>query len=255
MANMMDISRAALVIMATAGVIVFNWLAAFGYINGTTPDIISSRYPTILTPAGYAFSIWSLIYVGLIAFSIYQALPKNLEKFRGIRTVYIFSCLLNCAWIYSWHHEMILACLGIIIALLATLLFINIRLKNGGSYAEYWAAEAPFSIYSGWVTAAAIINFTIALGSLGVTVSGPGATVLGVICILVAAGLGIVGRIKLTNYLYPLAIAWTLTAIAVKQSGKTLIVTAAAVGVVACLITACTFVLNLNSSTSTNESR
>ena len=159
MANKTDISRAVLVIIATAGVIVFNWLAALGYINHTAPDVISYLHPTIITPAGYAFSIWSLIYIGLIAFSIYQALPKNLERFRGIRTVYIFSCLLNCAWIYSWHHEMLLACLGIIIALLATLLFINIKVRNGESYTEYWTVSAPFGIYFGWVTAAAIINF------------------------------------------------------------------------------------------------
>lgn len=247
MANKTDISRAALVVVATVGMIVFNWLAAFGYINGTTPDVISNKYPTIITPAGYAFSIWSLIYFGLIVFSIYQALPKNLERYRSIRTVYIFSCLLNCAWIYFWHHETILACLIVIIALLATLLFINIKLKNGQSYTEYWAVEAPFGIYFGWVTAAAIINFVVVLGTLGVTVSGPGATLLGVVCILLAAALGIIGRVKLTSYLYPFAIAWALTAIGVKQSGQTLIVTAAAVGMIACLIAACSFVMNLHS--------
>jgi hypothetical protein len=247
MANKADISRAALVIVATTGVIVFNWLAALGYINDTAPAVISYLYPTIITPAGYAFSIWSLIYVGLIAFSIYQALPQNLERFRGIRTVYIFSCLLNCAWIYSWHHEMLLACLGIILALLATLLFINIKVRNGESYTDYWAVSAPFSLYFGWVTAAAIVNFAVAAGSLGMTVSGPGATLLGVICILLAAALGVIVRSRLSNYLHPLAIAWALTAIAVKQSGQTLIVAAAAVGTVACLIAACTFVLNLHS--------
>lgn len=247
MANKTDISRAALVVIATVGMIVFNWLAAFGYINDITPQVVSARYPTIITPAGYAFSIWSLIYFALIVFSIYQALPKNLTKFRVIRTVYIFSCLLNCAWIYFWHREMVLACLVIIIALLATLLFINIRLKIGQSYAEYWAAEAPFGIYFGWVTAAAIVNFVIVLGTRGVTVSGPGATVLGVICILAAAVLGVIGRVKLTNYLYPFSIAWALTAIGVKQSGQTLIVSAAAVGTIACLIAACSFVMNLHS--------
>jgi hypothetical protein len=235
------------VIIATAGVIVFNGLAALGYINNTAPDVVSYLHPTIVTPAGYAFSIWSLIYVGLIAFSIYQALPKNLERFRGTRTVYIFSCLLNCAWIYAWHHEMMLACLGIILALLATLLFINIRVRNGESYTEYWAVSAPLSLYFGWVTAAAIVNFAVAAGSFGLTVSGAGATLFGIICILAAAALGIIVRAKLTNYLYPLAIAWALTAIGVKQSGQTLIVVAAALGTVACLIAACTFVLNLHS--------
>jgi len=57
-------------------------------------------------------------------------------------------------------------------------------------------------------------------------------------------------RVKLTNYFYPLAVAWALTAIAVKQSGQTLLVSAAAFGVIACLIASLSFVMNLNSSES-----
>src|SRR6185436_13362776 len=93
-----------LLMLATIATIVYNALAATGYVNGITPAEISDRLPTIITPAGYAFSIWSLIYVGLIAFSVYQALPANLSRFRVQRNLYIVSCLLNCAWIYFWHH-------------------------------------------------------------------------------------------------------------------------------------------------------
>jgi translocator protein len=253
----MDRSRPILVILATIGVIAFNWLAAVGRVNNVTPEAISAKYPTVITPAGYAFSIWSLIYFGLIVFSIYQALPKNLEKFRSIRTVYILSCVLNCAWIYAWHGEMILICLAVIAMLAASLLFIDLRLKNNLSYGDYWAANVPFGIYFGWVTAAMIVNSVIALGVLGVDVSGPAATWVGVIAVLIAAAIGVFVRVKLIDYFFPLAIAWALTGIGVKQSGKTLIVSAAAVGVVACLIATCSFVMNLNSSISpkagTNE--
>ena len=87
--------RATLVIVATIATIAFNGLAAAGLVNGVTPDVISDKYPTILTPAGYAFSIWSLIYLGMAAFSVYQFLPANLVRFRPVRSLYIFSCLLN----------------------------------------------------------------------------------------------------------------------------------------------------------------
>ena len=53
--------RAALVVVATIGTVIFNGFAATGLVNGVTPDVISDKYPTILTPASYAFSIWSLI--------------------------------------------------------------------------------------------------------------------------------------------------------------------------------------------------
>ena len=64
-----DKFRAALVLAATLGTIAFNWLAAVGRIGGVTPDEVSAKFPTPITPAGYAFSIWSLIYVGLLVFS------------------------------------------------------------------------------------------------------------------------------------------------------------------------------------------
>src|SRR5688572_22486589 len=93
--NGTDRMRSILVLAATIGVIVFNWLAATGRLGSDT-GAISDKYPTMLTPAGYAFSIWSLIYLGIIAFSIYQMLPANLSRFRSVRSFYIFSCALNC---------------------------------------------------------------------------------------------------------------------------------------------------------------
>ena len=246
----MDRPRSILVIIATLGVIVFNWFAASGRINNITPEALSAKYPTVITPAGYTFAIWSLIYLGLIVFSIYQALPANLAKFRKMRTVYIFTCFLNCGWLYLWHYDMVLPAFGVIGVLLAALLLINIKLKETGSYAEYWAAAAPFAIYFGWVTAAAIVNFGVVLYSLGYQMPGNSGILFGSVCLLFAAAIGIFVRVKLTNYLFPMSIAWALTGIAVKQSGKTLLVSAAAVGTVACLIAACSFVMNLNSSIS-----
>src|SRR4051812_41931885 len=124
--NFQDRMRAVLVIIATAGTIVFNGLAATGHVNGVTPEVISDRYPTVVTPAGYAFTIWTLIYVGIVAFSVYQILGANLRRFRPVRSLYIFSCLLNCGWIFFWHREQIGVCLVFILALLATLFVILI---------------------------------------------------------------------------------------------------------------------------------
>lgn len=215
-----------------------------GRIGGVTPSEISDRYPTPITPAGYAFSIWSVIYIGMIAFSIYQLLPANAERFRRIRSLYILTCALNCGWIYMWHSDQIAICLVLIFLLAACLFLINLDLKQTNGPQEYWLAKAPFSIYFGWVTAATLVNFAILLVHLEMSVS----TGLGIGLILLAATLGVIIRIKLVNYLYPIAIAWALTAIGVKQSGQTLIVVAAALGTVACLIAALSFVVGLPST-------
>jgi len=239
--------RSFLVLAATIGVIAFNWLAATGRLGTDTAEI-SAKYPTLVTPAGYAFSIWSLIYVGLLAFSIYQLLPANLARFRAVRSFYIFSCALNCAWLYFWHRDQIIICFVIILALAATLLLISRQLKDPESLRDTWFAKEPFGLYFGWVTAAALVNFAIMLKFLKVELSPTTGTIMAVSLIILVAVIAVLVRYKLTTSLYPLAVAWALTATAVKQSGQTLIVTAAAFGVIACLIASMSFVMNLRSS-------
>ena len=236
-----------MVLAATIGTIAFNSLASMGYVNGVTPADISDKYPTAITPAGYAFSIWSLIYLGLVVFSIYQLLPANIGRFGPIRSAYILSAALNCAWIFFWHSDQIAISFVIIAALLGTLVFINYRLKETRSFAEAAAAKAPFGLYLGWLSAATLVNLVIMLKYLRMDVS-PYENALGAGLILLAAFFGVLIRIKFVNYLVPLAVAWALTGIAVKQSGKTLIVSAAAVGVVACLIAVLSFVVTLKGS-------
>ncbi|MBK8464978.1 MAG: tryptophan-rich sensory protein [Chloracidobacterium sp.] len=249
-ANSRDRMRAVLVIVATIGTIWFNFLAATGSVNGVTPDVISDKYPNILTPAGYAFSIWSLIYLGIVAFSIYQFLGANLVRFRAIRSLYIFSCLLNCGWIYFWHRDQIAICLVFIFALLATLFLMLILFRRSEASGGTLFTKVPFGIYAGWVTAASLVNFVIFLKYEGVELSNFAWNLLGAVLIIFAALIAILVRAKLKNYVYPIAVAWALTAIAVKQGGNTSILVAAAIGVVSCLVTAGSVVVDLKDSSS-----
>lgn len=248
MSNNSERIKQFLVIIATVGVIFFNWLAASGRLGGMETGAISDKYPTLITPAGYAFAIWSLIYVGLIAFSVYQALPKNAGKFSDLRRIYILSCAANCAWLYFWHQEMLAVCVAVIFILLGTLAFINVKLKTTAALADFWLVKFPFGLYFGWVTTAAILNAAIALVYLKVQMSSSIAVFSGAALILTATILGVIIRFQLNNVFYPLAIAWALTAIAVKQSGQTLIVASAAVGVIVLLIAALSFLVNIKSS-------
>jgi hypothetical protein len=242
--------RQILVILATVGTIIINYLAASGSINNATPGEISDKYPTLVTPADYAFSIWGLIYLGMILFSIYQALPSQAANshFLKIRTIYIAGCAANCAWIYFWLNERILIATAVIFIFLGLLAFINLSLKGANSIAETWLVRVPFGIYFGWLTVASIINAAVALIFAGVEASNTTATIWACVLIAVAAILGVVIRLKLGIAVYALTIAWALTAIAVKQSGKTLIVSLCAFGVIALLIAFFTPFLHLEES-------
>jgi hypothetical protein len=250
-ANSNDRIRSILVILATLATIAFNTLAAMGYVNGVTPAEISDQLPTVITPAGYAFSIWSLIYLGLLAFSIYQALRGNLGRLSGVRTLYIASCVLNCGWIYFWHHGFIGVCAILIIALAVVLLVIASRFIVAVSWAENLAVKATFGIYAGWVTVASIVNVFVYLRSIDSPTAG--SQILGIFAVVLATAVAVAVTWKLSNYLYPLAVAWALTAIAVNQSGRTGLVVACSGGVIMCLLLAASFILAYPSTARPSE--
>ncbi len=237
---MNDRFRQILVIIATSGVIFVNFLAAAGFVNNKTTGELSDKYMTDITPAGYAFSIWSLIYIGLIGFSIYQALPANEDNrfFKRIRTSYIVNCVANCAWIYAWHYELVPLSILIMLVLLGTLAFINVVLIRADSTAEIITTKVPFNLYFGWVTVATILNASITLFYFGVQFPPTLTSIVGAFLIFASAGIGILLRFKISSFFYPIAIAWGLTAIAVKQSGDTIIVVASAICVILLLISA-----------------
>jgi benzodiazapine receptor len=241
-----DLLRSILVMLATLATVAFNVLAAAGYINNVTPAEISARYPTVITPAGYAFSIWSLIYLGLFAFSIYQMLPSKLMRFRGVRTLYIASCVLNCAWIYFWHNGYIGLCVFIIAGLAFFLVLIVSKFVVVESMIEALICKTTFGLYAGWVTVAAIVNLFVYLRSI----DNPAAVsqTFGIVAVIAATGAAVAVTWRYTNYLFPVAVAWALTAIAVEQSGKTALVLACAGGVIMCLLLAVSFVLAFPSS-------
>ncbi len=239
-----DRMRSVMVLVATIATIFYNGLAASGMVNGVSPSEISDRYQTVLTPAGYAFSIWTLIYIGMMAFSIYQLMPRNLARFQFVRSLYVVSCVLNCVWIYFWHHDQIAICLVVILALVATVMMIVRQFSVDSVPGGALFTKIPFGIYAGWVTAASLVNFVVFLDFMGVSFGSATWNAIGAALILFAAGVAAAVRWKLKNYIFPMSIAWAATAIAVKQSGNTAIVVAAAVCVIICLILTLSFVMD-----------
>jgi len=74
---MKDKIRQIAVVLSSLLTIVVNSLANALPLNGQTTAEISDRFVVYFTPAGYVFSIWGVIYIGLVAFTIFQALPSQ----------------------------------------------------------------------------------------------------------------------------------------------------------------------------------
>ncbi len=164
--------RRYLAILATLAVIAVNAAANIVPINGVSTGEVSARYPTGFTPAGWVFSIWSIIYLGLMAFGVFAArVPAGrAARVRGIEPAYLVSCLANATWIFMWHYEQIAASLVLMFILLGSLLFIYVRLRSGpaSSIGERLCVDTPFSLYLAWINTATLANLAAWFYDLGV---------------------------------------------------------------------------------------
>ena len=154
--------RKYLILIATLVVIGVNAAANIVPINGVNTGQVSASYPTGFTPAGWVFAIWSLIYLGLVAFSIFaaRATPVQATRVRRIETAYFVSCVANAIWIFMWHYGFILASLALMLVLLGSLIviYINLRRTTALSFGERLCVDMPFSLYLGWITTATLAN-------------------------------------------------------------------------------------------------
>jgi hypothetical protein len=220
---MIRIFRQILVIIAVIAVIVVNILANALPLNGLNTGEISDRFDVYFVPAGYVFSIWGLIYIGLIAFAVFQALPANRENPRLERASWLFilSCAANIAWIFCWHYEQFAWSVLAMLALLGLLIAVYLRLEIGlikVPPAEKWCVQAPISVYLGWITVATIANITAFLYDIQWSGWGISPEVWTVIMLLAAAIIAALMALTRGDIAFLLVIIWAVTGIAIKQA-------------------------------------
>jgi len=223
-------------ILGYLGMIVVNILANALPLGGNTQRELSDAYPNLFVPAGYVFSIWGVIYLLLLAFTIYQASPlrRSEEFIRKIGYLFAISCALNISWIFLWHYEHVILSLIPMFALLLSLILIYLRLDIGrGSPArmERLWVHLPFSVYLGWITVAPIANVVAALVSINWNGLGFGEVTWTVIVTAVAVALTVVNTFTRRDLGYALVIVWALGGIIVKQMAIQAIVAAAGLGI------------------------
>ncbi|MFL7813004.1 MAG: tryptophan-rich sensory protein, partial [Anaerolineales bacterium] len=146
-------------ILATLATITINVLANTLPINGLYTGDISDRFDIYFVPAGYVFSIWGVIYIGWLVYSVFQALPSQAENpvLKKIAPWYWISSLGNIAWIFLWHYEVFAFTLLFMVLILASLLVVN-RALAGVEGQTKWYVKLPFSLYLGWISVATIAN-------------------------------------------------------------------------------------------------
>jgi benzodiazapine receptor len=230
--NSRDLVRQWTNIIAVAATLVVNGLANAIPLNGQQTGEISDRFQVYFVPAGYVFAIWGLIYLGLIAFGIYQALPAQRAnpRLRAIGYWFVASCVANIAWIFLWHYNYFVWTLFAMLGLLICLIIIYQRLGTGlrkSSPAETWCVQIPFSIYLGWISVATIANVTDVLYILKWNGFGLNPQLWAVVMLIIALIVGGLMAWRRADWAYLLVFVWAFAGIGVKQADFSLVANAA----------------------------
>ena len=215
----------------------WRWLAAaaiFGniYLNyyantrpfaGQTMGMVSAKYPTLLTPAGYAFSIWGLIFLSLAVYAVWQLLPgqQKLSLPDALAKPLTLASVATASWVVLFANEMILPSVGVMVLILGCLIVTYGRARRRiFAEAAPVLAGVPFSLYLGWISVASVINITIGLQQLGwQPAAGLSVTLtLGLIFAVVAIGL-LMSRV-FRDLVFPLVVAWALAWLWVARLGE-----------------------------------
>jgi hypothetical protein len=209
-------------------VLVANYLANALPINGYTTGELSDAYPNVFVPAGLTFSIWGIIYLFLIGFIIYQFVNTDFNDIKEHHFIsrisfwFLLNCAANTAWIFAWHHKLVVLSLVLMLVILSTLIMIYTRLEIGKRSVRVgtkWFVHIPFSIYLGWITVATIANVTTLLVDMNWGGFGLPESVWAMIMIFVATLVGFRVFADRKDVAYVLVLIWAFLGIFIKRSG------------------------------------
>ena len=143
-------------------------------VNETTVGEVSNKYFNLFTPASYAFAIWGIIFLALIAYGIYQIKiaffsEKSGKFIEDTGYWFIITNVLNCIWVFVFAYDYIgisvLIMIGILFSLMKIILNTNME-REQVSTSDYIFGQFPIGIYSGWIAVATIANVSAYLAKL-----------------------------------------------------------------------------------------
>ncbi|MEG1589235.1 MAG: tryptophan-rich sensory protein [Chryseobacterium sp.] len=208
------------ILIVTIGI---NYLSNIGTFNDETMGTISAKFQNLFTPAGYAFSIWGLIYLGLLGFVLYYGPFTKITdvKKKTILNVgwwFSISCIANSLWVFTWLYEYTFLTIPIMILLFISLLKIignNRNMIESNDLKTTIFLRWPFYIYSGWISVALIANVAAYLKKIEWSGFGISETSWTILMFMIAAIIHLYMVWKLNMTAFALVAVWALIAIAV----------------------------------------
>ena len=209
--------------IAIIGTLAINTLSNFYPPGGQNVGEIAntSLAGVLITPANYAFAIWGVIYLGLIAYGIYQIKPASQGDpiIRPVDWLLIIACLAQIIWIYLFTLQYftwsVVAMLAILLPLMGAY---GVLRMDRVDRKRRWFAIYPFSTYLAWISVATIINVASALYDAGWQGGGLSGELWTVIMILVSAVIALIVIFTQQDIPFTLVYVWAYVAIAARHT-------------------------------------
>ncbi|MBP6643519.1 MAG: tryptophan-rich sensory protein [Flavobacteriales bacterium] len=208
-------------------VIFWNYWSNTGAINGRTVGELSDKFANLFTPAGYAFAIWGLIFLGLLVlvgnqFRLAFRGGVHDETIEQIGPWLSIANVGNAAWLWFWLHEQTGLSVLVMLVILFSLIQVVLRLNM-----ERWDAPLsviafvwwPICLYSGWIAVATIANIAAWLTSIQWSM-GLTEVQWTVVMISVAGVLNLIMIFTRNMREFALVGVWAIAAIAARHWGE-----------------------------------
>lgn len=195
---------------------------------------LSKKYQSIVTPAGWAFSIWSIIFIAQAIFVVVQMLPsfRSLSLIQGgVGYWYLAASLFQIGWTVAFSLEVIPLSLIFMLSILGSLLGLLYSqsrndIEEESSITTYWLLKFPFQILTGWIIAASAVNVNVQVVASDLTASAQLA--FGIVSLAVLHAIALSATFydrDSPNYVIPSVLAWATGAVAAELNSPITLIT------------------------------
>jgi hypothetical protein len=202
-------------------------VGAAGWWDLPSNAALSAKYQTLVTPAGWAFSIWGIIFVSQLVWTVWQQPilrrldddPNNVvpPMVKAVGLDYLYVCLAQIGWTAAFSTEHIGLSLVFMVMILAFLLLILSNLRRLDSQDSFFLYQFPFSIHAAWIMAAVVVNLNVVL--VWAEASALAQFVVGAASLLILLSEALlrlhhsVGSRHTMDLTFPIVLIWALVAV------------------------------------------
>jgi hypothetical protein len=202
----------------TLNVLITYGIGVAGLFDLPTNGDLSRKYQTLVTPVGWAFSIWGLIFTFQLVWVVFQTVSKqnrNSEWISAIGMGYFRICVAQAAWTLAFSNEAIWLSLGFMVLILVFLVEAVLSLiPKQASVGDYVLWKLPFTLHCGWILAATVVNLNVVLVAEGFSTNIQFLSAVGSLASLFL--IGVFTAWRHIDYVIPIVVAWALLGVYVE---------------------------------------